>query len=275
MKNIFISNKTIFLVATFALITMVSCKKKDYIVDAIYPDQTIGISQAAVATVGPGANGVYRVTPSVVGSDFKYKVNTTTGKVNISMAVLRSGINLDGAVVADLVVAGADTINKLKATGLIMPTATQVLPSSEFTIPSSVTIENGKAAGEFNLEVNLSFLAANLTDKYAIAIRLASSKLGLVNPGLAVAIVYIDPTVMLLPTAIFGVAVDVPSKMVEFLNRSTNGVTYSWNYGDGTPVETTPFPKHKYTASGTYSTTLTVTGFTGVTSERISNVVIP
>lgn len=45
---------------------------------------------------------------------------------------------------------------------------------------------------------------------------------------------------------------------VSFTNTSTNGTTYSWDFGDGasSPLQS---PSHTYTASGTYAVTLIVT----------------
>ena len=45
-----------------------------------------------------------------------------------------------------------------------------------------------------------------------------------------------------------------------FTNQSTNAVTYAWNFGDNSPVDNTANPTHDYTANGTYTVTLTVTG---------------
>jgi PKD repeat protein len=45
-----------------------------------------------------------------------------------------------------------------------------------------------------------------------------------------------------------------------FTNQSTNAVTYSWNFGDSSPLDNTANPSHDYLANGTYTVTLTVTG---------------
>ena len=46
---------------------------------------------------------------------------------------------------------------------------------------------------------------------------------------------------------------------VKFSNKSTNGITYLWNFGDGT-TSTEPNPTHTYTEEGNYTVTLSVDG---------------
>jgi len=51
---------------------------------------------------------------------------------------------------------------------------------------------------------------------------------------------------------------------VTFSNSSTNAVSYSWNFGDGT-TDTGQNPSHTYANAGTYTVTLTATGSSGTT----------
>lgn len=44
---------------------------------------------------------------------------------------------------------------------------------------------------------------------------------------------------------------------VNFDNTSTNVITYRWNFGDGSPVDTNFEPSHTFTASGVYTVTIT------------------
>jgi len=46
---------------------------------------------------------------------------------------------------------------------------------------------------------------------------------------------------------------------IDFTNYSTNAVTYSWNFGDGSSSSQTN-PAHTYAANGTYTVTLQATG---------------
>ncbi len=72
------------------------------------------------------------------------------------------------------------------------------------------------------------------------------------------------------PTAIFSASVTsgtVPLAVV-FTNASTGtGLTYLWNFGDGT-TSTSANPTHTFTSSGNYLVSLAVTGNTGTTDTR-------
>ncbi len=46
---------------------------------------------------------------------------------------------------------------------------------------------------------------------------------------------------------------------VNFFNATTNGLTFLWNFGDGSPTVTTYAPTHTFTAAGTYTVSLTST----------------
>lgn len=58
--------------------------------------------------------------------------------------------------------------------------------------------------------------------------------------------------------------------LVTFFNLTTGGVSYSWNFGDGSPVfntgSTASFT-HNYNAYGTYTVTMTATGANGCTNS--------
>jgi Zn-dependent metalloprotease len=47
---------------------------------------------------------------------------------------------------------------------------------------------------------------------------------------------------------------------ISFSNTTLSGITYQWNFGDGSAVSTSTYPVHSYTANGTYSVKLKATG---------------
>jgi len=57
-----------------------------------------------------------------------------------------------------------------------------------------------------------------------------------------------------------------PPLVVGFTDNSTgNGLTYLWNFGDGSPISTNQSPSHTYTSSGQFSPTLIVQNDVGCT----------
>jgi hypothetical protein len=76
------------------------------------------------------------------------------------------------------------------------------------------------------------------------------------------------------PTASFTVQVSAPGNSVTVTNNSTGALTYSYDFGDGSALETGASPTHAYAALGTYTITLTVTGAGGCVSSTAQTVTI-
>ncbi len=55
-----------------------------------------------------------------------------------------------------------------------------------------------------------------------------------------------------------------------FTNQSTGAYTYTWDFGDGSPVNNTASPSHTYTVNGVYTVTLTVTGPCGTDTHTMT-----
>lgn len=60
-----------------------------------------------------------------------------------------------------------------------------------------------------------------------------------------------------LPVPSFSYSVNSCSNAIQFNNTSINGGSYVWNFGDGSPVDSTTAPIHGYVSSGTYNVQLT------------------
>ena len=272
MKDTFVKYVRGAVICTATCAVLFSCKD-ELVVDALYPDQNIYLAQAAVATTGPTANGVYYISPNITGQAFKFVADGAAGKFNIPMSVQRSGINMNGSVAVNLTV-NTDTIAKFIALGTL-PAGTELLPAAAYTLPNTLNIENGTNGTAFNLVVDLNFLKTNLTKKYAIGVAITSGAGKAVNTKLGTAVIYLEPAVALLPAASFSNYVYNYNRTANFDNASSNAVSFVWNFGDGSPAETKTSTSHKYAAAGTYIVSLTATGVTGATSVQTTPVVIP
>ncbi|MDA0244655.1 MAG: M14 family zinc carboxypeptidase [Chloroflexi bacterium] len=66
------------------------------------------------------------------------------------------------------------------------------------------------------------------------------------------------PVGVLTPTAAFTLTTPLwLGETAVFTNTSTNAVTYTWDFGDGSPLSTVPSPTHTYTTTGVFTVTLT------------------
>ncbi|GAC1418004.1 MAG: hypothetical protein NVSMB67_04970 [Flavisolibacter sp.] len=65
-----------------------------------------------------------------------------------------------------------------------------------------------------------------------------------------------------------------PSLSVNFKDKSSNAVSWSWDFGDSTPVVTTQNPNHNFTKYGSYDVTLIVTNAFGCTDTLIKKAYI-
>jgi len=66
--------------------------------------------------------------------------------------------------------------------------------------------------------------------------------------------------VTILPNANALFTATVTGATVNLSNQSTGAVSYTWNFGDSSPVNNTASPSHTYATNGTYTVTLTVVG---------------
>lgn len=66
-------------------------------------------------------------------------------------------------------------------------------------------------------------------------------------------------SVRVIDTAIAKFGYNLMGGIVQFIDSTKNGYSYSWNFGDGSPADTTQNPMHTYTGNGSYQVCLTVT----------------
>lgn len=284
-QRLFPLKNRLIIIAIFAFL-FTACGKKDVLVDLAYPDQQLYMSQAATAGLGPGANGVYSITANIEGQPQRFKADVAGGKFIVPLGIIKSGVSKAGTFTVT-VSTNTDTIGKLITAGKFTVLAdpaitTETLPASAYTLPANVTINDDSTYASFNASINLGFLvsSATLTPKkrYALAVGISySAKSSLVKTSLATTVIFIDPVQVIMPVANFTSYIYPVTKTANFFNTSANAASYSWSFGDGSPVATDAFPNHIYAASGTYTVTLTTTGITGTgtPSVKTTTVVIP
>jgi Domain of unknown function (DUF1735)/PKD domain len=248
-------------------LVVVSCKKYEDIRDANYSEQTVYMP---AAVEGNSVNGIYRVNAvAVAGQVYRYVADVAGSKLNIPLSVYRAGVDTKGSIDVTIA-ANTDTVNKLILANKF-PAITELLPSDKYTLSATtVTIPDGEGYKGFTLALDLNFLLANLTKKFAIGVTVSSNQKK--TGSFSTTVVYIDPA-FLVPIANF--TRTISGRTVSFSNTSVNSNAWSWNYGDGSPVSTERALPYTYAAAGTYTITLTAKGALGsLNPSTFSSVVI-
>jgi len=267
-KNPTISIKILLLLVVFTY-NMSSCdyeefKPTEYTASKLY-------MPAAVRGVFTIDNVPQRVewlpTP---GYEYDFKIDKENNKFIVPLGVYRSGIERKGNINVNIEVRN-DTINMLRLSEEI-PESTEILPASQYNLPTSVTVEDGRELGGFDLEINLDYLLSRPNEIFALGVGISSDELE-VNMSISTTIIVIY-TKLLIPTADFSYSIN--GKTVTFSNNSTFGMNYFWNFGDG-ERRTVKNLSHTYSSSGNYIVTLTTKGILGSMNQAIAEkvVVIP
>lgn len=269
MKNNLIQIKLLSILMVFVGLAS-SCEYKEY-ADADFPDQSIYMTSAAVATRGPAATGFYQIVSVAVPDQlFRYELDQPSNRFNVNLGVGRSGVTLNGEVNVNITL-NADTISKLLTKGTLAPDVL-LLPASAINLQPSVKISSGEPTSSFPLSIDLAFLLNNPNKRYAIGVGISSTDRK-VTPNLNTTIVLLN-TAFLFPTANFSFVADATNpKRINFTNTSLNGLTFNWNFGNGASQSTERSPFHVFATAGTYNVTLTTIGVTG--DAQKSTITIP
>lgn len=247
----------------------VSCRYQE-VVEAEYPDQLLYLTTAR--------NGVYTINSLATSSAgttgaYRYAVKTDEKKLVVPLGVYRGGMARDGAATVEIK-ANADTVNRLIAANRLPQTL--LLPADKYTLPTSVRVEDGQEIATFNLGLDLEHLRANADKRFAVGVTIASNDRK-TNPLLSTTIVQVDASI-LKPVPNFTSKADAAdAKKIAFTNTSTNALTYSWDFGDGSAPSAERAPTYVYSKAGTYTVTLTATGLTGSAdaAKKTAPVTIP
>jgi PKD repeat protein len=248
-----------------------SCDYKEY-ADADLPEQSIYMTSAAAATRAPSPTGFYDInTVAVPGELFRYVVNPATNRFNINLGVGRSGVTLEGDVNINIVL-NTDTISKLITSGRLASDVL-LLPASSFNIQPTAVLVSGTSSVSFPLSIDLAFLLNNPNKRFAIGVGIATNDRK-VTRNLNTTIILIN-TAFLLPVSNFTFApLAATPRRINFTNTSTNGVTFSWDFGDGSPLSTERTPFRIYDRAGSFNVTLTTIGVTGDAQKSVRTNVV-
>ncbi len=156
-----------------------ACDKK--ISDTAFGNTVVYIPQAIQ---GGGINNNYLV-PSVLSYDTttnNFNVDSAGNKVNVYLGVLCSGLQQALAGYSVTVSTRSDTINQLIANGLIQvaPNAAKtvvLLPTSAYSLPTSVTVPSGQYQTTFYLTINRATLKTYAGKKVALCVVISSPTL--------------------------------------------------------------------------------------------------
>jgi len=157
------------LIALMAMIVLVGCEKNDS--ETPFGDSVIYIPQA---TVGNGQNQIYMVPSGKDKNTYNFRVDTLGKIVKVFLGVTRSGLDTYKAYSVD-VSTRTDTVATLIANGLINPPSTtilpvEVLPQTDYNLPTTVSVTDGKYSEGFYLAIKLDALKTYAGKKVALCV---------------------------------------------------------------------------------------------------------
>lgn len=266
MKNTYTRSIKLFMALVVGL-TILSCEYDD-VVDYDFPGQKIYMPAAVkgVFTID-NVPSYYDFHPTP-GTAYRFKVDLNTKKLIVPLGVYRSGIDKGGNVPVTISLRN-DTVATLLAASKI-PAGTTVIPADKVQIPTAVEVKSGSEVETFDISIDLDYLKSVPNAIYGVAVGIESSKVT-VNSLYKTTVVIIN-TKFLKPAADFVTKADATvTKQITFTNKSTYGISYSWDFGDNS-TSTLTSPVHIYAAAGTYNVTLTTVGVTGDTDKSVKTV---
>jgi PKD repeat protein len=186
----------------------------------------------------------------------KYYVNDNSDYGTYKVVVVKIS---NGADFADRGSLNAEFTKKVAFTSEVSPPASGWSGQMEFNSAGIDELVSHISAGESWFAVGLidPRLSKDETPKYDIKVDGATSS----NPPQ----LEVEYTTANLPTADFTFVTS--DKTTAFTNTSTNADSYSWDFGDGSPVSTAESPSHTYATNGSYDVTLTATNSDGSKSS--------
>jgi hypothetical protein len=155
------------------------------------------------STVSGGTNLNYLVPTGLDTNRYNFQIDTKNKKVNVLLGVLRSGEQV-GAGYTVTVSTRADTIAQLIGNGLIKvaPNATKTvvqLPSSAYTLPTTVTVPDNQYMANFYLSIDEPTLKTYVGQKVAVCVMITNPTAYLLNQVNNKVVIIIDVDSLNLP----------------------------------------------------------------------------
>lgn len=172
-----------------SLLTTINCNKYQELADAEYPDQLIYMPTAGTLYLVSEPANTWD-TPTT-GNPYRYRVEENTNKVIVPLGVSRGGINYNGSVSIEITHAN-DTVSSLINDGL----DALLLPQSVYSIPSSITLLDGKSSVTFDMIIDKNFLLNEIGKTYAMGVSITSNDRK-INPNKKTTIVVFDTNLLI------------------------------------------------------------------------------
>lgn len=247
------------------LIIFKSCNYQD-IVDVEYPPQKLYLPIAVDSVFKIDQVNEYFEELPLPGGNYRYIIDTINSKFIIPLAIYRSGVDNKGTVKATIQ-SVPEVVDDYRDVGTLPPN-TIPLEQSYYEMPINVNVPDGKELGEFFLNIDLNYILGNLNKDFGIGVRL-SSKDREVNADLGTGVVFIASEIFI-PEADFDFEIDKGNSFkINFKNKSSNGVEFIWDFGDGSTSKSKN-PSHVFKGYGNHKIKLITIGIGG--SKTVSEV---
>lgn len=262
---------SLFLIAAVAATMSFTSCNYDEIVDFDYPSSKIflpiavngSISTDGIYTIADGASTLW-VSPTT-GQPLKYSVSRSDNAFIIPLGIFRSGFEeqIAQSATVNLVKDDAKT-QSLISEGML---SADLIPAGKVTMPQSVTLAKGENETQFDVVIDLAYLASVYPQKVAFTLCIEGNDA--INEELNTGTILIDTRVMK-PVADFSCSLaGSDSRCFTFQNNSlywdffSGDQPFTWDFKDGSAVSHEINPQHSFPSAGVFEVELTAKGVMG------------
>jgi hypothetical protein len=178
----------------FLVCIFFACNKEEtkYGITNIFMPQAVNLSG--------GINANYPVPTGTDSSTFNYYLENN--KINVILGVSRSGMQASEGFSVDIVT-NTDTVNQLLTSG-ILDAATMLMPADMYTLPSAVSVDNGKSQATFSLAIDIDQIKGSqyVGKKLALAVSIKGKGKYEVASALSTTIVIVNVDALVIGPAV-------------------------------------------------------------------------